>query len=148
MFKCFLSIHVGTTFSLSGIRGLFFMNIAEVFRLIITYYLIYLTLHWPFLNNVRQCSLSIKSLYTAVIQDKQVYWTFCGLVAQWLRFWTVHQETMGSNPAETVFFFYLSTHSTNVKYCCFSNCVVINATIFSLDCNETLDFCFDMLNFC
>ena len=25
------------------------------------------------------------------------------IVAQWLRFWAVNQETVGSNPAETVF---------------------------------------------
>jgi len=38
----------------------------------------------------------------------------CGIVAQWLRFWAVNQETMGSNPAETLFIFYffvdMSTH--------------------------------------
>ena len=27
-----------------------------------------------------------------------------GIVAQWLRFWAVNQETIGSNPAETDFF--------------------------------------------
>jgi len=31
----------------------------------------------------------------------------CGKVAQWLRFWAVNQETMGSNPAETVFFLHV-----------------------------------------
>ena len=38
----------------------------------------------------------------------------CGIVAQWLRFLAVNQETMGSNPAETIFIFYffvdMSTH--------------------------------------
>jgi len=29
-----------------------------------------------------------------------------GIVAQWLRFWAVNQETMGSNPAETIFFMF------------------------------------------
>jgi len=74
----------------------------------------------------------------------------CGIVAQWLRFWDVNQETMGSNSAETVFclIFDLSTHSANVEYCCFSKFVAIVAAIFSLDRNETLDFRFDMLGFC
>ena len=31
----------------------------------------------------------------------------CGMVAQWLRFWAVNQETMGSNPAKTIFIFYV-----------------------------------------
>jgi len=30
----------------------------------------------------------------------------CGIVAQWLRFWDVNQETMGSNPAETIFIYF------------------------------------------
>ena len=28
----------------------------------------------------------------------------CGIVAHWLRLWAVNQETMGSNPTETIFF--------------------------------------------
>ena len=74
----------------------------------------------------------------------------CGIVAQWLRFWDVNQETMGSNPAETIFFFFfvdMSTHSTNVEYCCVLKCVAKVATIFSLDRYETLHICFDGLTF-
>jgi len=77
------------------------------------YYLIFMTLHWPFFINVRQCSLSIKryvyscrtwqpGLLNALFTE-----LMCGTVAQWLRFWAVNQETMGSNPAETIFIFYV-----------------------------------------
>ena len=77
------------------------------------YYLIYLTLHWPFLIIVRQCSLSIKryvyscrtwqpGLMNALFTD-----LMCGIVAQWLRFWAVNQETLGSNPAKTIVIFYV-----------------------------------------
>ena len=77
-----------------------------------TCYLIYLTLHWPFLINLRQCSLSINSyeyschtilaglfnaLFTKLMYEK---------VAQWLKFWAVNHDIMGSNPAETVYNFY------------------------------------------
>jgi len=52
-------------------------------------------------------------MYTAVIQDVQVYYkTFhvstglmCGKVAQWLIFWAVNHDTMDSNPATTVYGF-------------------------------------------
>jgi len=71
----------------------------------------------------------------------------CGTVAQGSRVCAENRETMGSNSAETVFF-YLSTHSKNVEYGCFSKYVAIVATIFSLDRNETLDFRFNMLSFC
>jgi len=93
-------------------------------------------------------------MYTAVILDKQfllnVLFTqlMCGIVAQWFRFWAVNQETMGSNPAETICYFYvlftclLTTQTLNTVV--FPN-VAIVATIFSLDHNETLDFRFDVL---
>ena len=73
----------------------------------------------------------------------------CGIVAQWLRFWAVNQETMGSNPAETICLLLtcLLTPQT-LSTVVFSKCVAIVAIIFSLDRNETLDFLFDMLIVC
>jgi len=62
----------------------------------------------------------------------------CGIVAQWLRFWAVNQETMGSNPAYTIVIFYvffvvvdMSTRSTNVEYCCFFSNVLLKLQPFS-----------------
>ena len=59
----------------------------------------------------------------------------CGTVAQWLEYWAVKLETMGSNPTETImgcfFVVDMSTHSTNVENCCFSKCVAKVAAIFS-----------------
>jgi len=86
----------------------------------------------------------------------------CGKVAQWLRFWAVNRDSMGSNPAETVYIFILLTFFTtfflgtsfqflylltpkNVDF--FSKCVAIVATIFALDRNGILDFRFDILIF-
>ena len=46
----------------------------------------------------------------------------CGLVAQWLRFWAVNQETMGSNPTETVFFF---------NFTCLLTPQTLNTVVFS-----------------
>ena len=73
----------------------------------------------------------------------------CGIVAQWLRFWALIQETMGSNPAETMFLLLTclltpQTLNTNV----FSKCVAIVSTIFALGRNKTLDFRFHVLMFC
>jgi len=54
------------------------------------YYPIYLTLHWHFLIDVRQCSLSIKryvySCHTGQAGLLNVLFTelMCGIVAQWL----------------------------------------------------------------
>ena len=31
----------------------------------------------------------------------------CGIVAQWLTFWAVNQETMGSNPAQAILFLFV-----------------------------------------
>jgi len=71
--------------------------------------MIYLTLHWPFLINVWQCLLSIKryiySCRTWQPGSLNALFTelMCEIVAQWLGFWVVNQETMCSNPAETIF---------------------------------------------
>jgi len=78
----------------------------------------------------------------------------CEIVAQWLRFWAVNQETMGSNPTKTIFIFYvlfllltcLLTQQTLKTV--FFKCAAKVATIFSSDRNETLDFRFDVLIFC
>ena len=37
----------------------------------------------------------------------------CEIEAQWLISWAVNQEHMSSNPTETIFIFYLFTHSLN-----------------------------------
>ena len=97
------------------------------------YYLIYLTLHWPFLINLRLCSLSINSyeyschtiwagLFTALF-----IWLIYGKVAQWLNFRAVNHDIMGSNPVETVNFFFffcfhvfLLTHIFVDLFCIFS----------------------------
>ena len=76
------------------------------------YYLIYLTLHWPFLNNLRLCSLSINSYeYSchtiwAGLFNALFIWSIYGKVAQWLKFRALNHDIMGSNPAETVSFYY------------------------------------------
>jgi len=88
------------------------------------YCLIYLTLHWSFLINLRQWSLSLHSYVYSCHTGRAGLFNvlFTGLmwgkVAQWLRFWTVYHDTMGSNPAETVYNFYFCWHvySTNVEY--------------------------------
>ena len=60
-----------------------------------------------------QCSLSINryayNCHTGQAGLLNVLFTelMCGIVAQWLRFWTVNQETMGSNLTETIFFNYV-----------------------------------------
>jgi len=58
----------------------------------VTYYLIYLTLHWPFLFNLRPCSLSINSYeYSchgiwAGLFNALFHRLMYGKVAQWLKF--------------------------------------------------------------
>jgi len=102
-------------------------------NMFIVYYLIYLTLHWPFLINLRLCSLSINSyeyschtiwagLFTALF-----IWLMYGKVAQWLNFRAVNHGIMGSNPAETVYFLlffcfhvFLLTHPFVDLFCIFS----------------------------
>jgi len=75
------------------------------------YYLIYLTLHWPFLFNLRMCSLSINSYeYSchtiwAGLFNALFIWLIYGKVAQWLTFRALNHDIMGSNPTETVYFF-------------------------------------------
>jgi len=77
------------------------------------YYLIYLTLHWPFLINLRLFSLSINSYeyschtISAGFFNALFIWLIYGKVAQWLKFRVVNNDIMGSNPAETVYFFIL-----------------------------------------
>jgi len=79
----------------------------------------------------------------------------CGKPAQWLRFWAVNYDTMGSNPAKIVYIIYLfftfvnmSTYPTNVENCFFFfKCVAIVATIFSLNSNGTLNFSFRHVGF-
>jgi len=74
------------------------------------YYLIYLTLHWPFLINLRLCSLSINSYeYSchtiwAGLFNALFICLIYGKVAQWLKFRAVNHDIMGSNPDETVYF--------------------------------------------
>jgi len=73
----------------------------------------------------------------------------CGIVAQWLRFLALNQETMGSNPAETIFLLLtclLTPQTLNTVVS--SICVAIVTTIFSLGRNKTLDFRFGVLMFC
>jgi len=64
-------------------------------------------------------------------------------VAQWLRFWTVNHDTMGSNPAEKDFLLltYLLTPQT-FNTVLFPKCVAKVATI--VDRIGTLDFRFDV----
>jgi len=74
------------------------------------YYLNYLTLHWPFLINLRLCSLSINSYeYSchtiwAGLFNAFFIWLIYGKVARWLKFRAMNHNIMGSNPAETVYF--------------------------------------------
>ena len=82
------------------------------------YYLIYLTLHWPFLINLRLCSLSITSYeYSchaiwAGLFNALFIWLIYGKVAHWLKFRVLNHGIMGSNPAETVYiFFFVFTYS-------------------------------------
>ena len=78
-----------------------------------SYYLIYLTLHWPFLINLRLCSFSINSYeYSchtiwAGLFNALFIWLINGKVAQWLRFLAVNHDIMGSNPAETDYFLFI-----------------------------------------
>jgi len=75
------------------------------------YYLIYLTLHWPFLINLRLCSLSINSYEYSChtiwdgLFNALFIWLINGKVAQWLKFRAVNHDIMGSNPAETVYLY-------------------------------------------
>jgi len=76
-----------------------------------SYYLIYLTLHWPFLINLRLCSLSINSyeyschtIWTGLFNALFI-WLIYGKVAQWLKFSAVNHDIMGSNPAKKGIFF-------------------------------------------
>jgi len=85
------------------------------------YYLIYLTLHWPFLINLRLCSLSINiyeySCHTiwAGLFNALFIWLIYGKVAQW--FLAVNHDIMGSNPAETVFFSRILIKSSFCQFC-------------------------------
>ena len=117
----------------------------------VSYSLIYLTLHWPFLINLRQYSLSI-NIGRAGFFNVLFTRLMCGKVVQWLRFGAVNHDTMGLNPAETVYIFFLDmsahsflgypgviplatwgcAHSTKVENCFLSKCDAIVATIFSL----------------
>jgi len=66
----------------------------------------YLTLHWLFLINLQQLSLSINSYVYSC------YTIWAGLFKallnglMWLRFVAVNYDSMGSNPADTVFLCY------------------------------------------
>ena len=67
------------------------------------------------------------------------YWLHCDL-------WPFPQVSV---PGPSCFIYLILSRlltPRTFKYCCFSKCVAIIATIFSLDRNETLDFCFD--SFC
>jgi len=74
------------------------------------YYLIYLTLHWPFLNNLLLCSLSINSneyschTILAGLFYALFIWLIYGKVAQWLRFRAMNHAIMGLSPPKNVFF--------------------------------------------
>jgi len=73
----------------------------------------------------------------------------CGIVAQWLKFLALNQETMGSNPAKTIVLLLTCLFTPQkLNTVVFSKCVAIVATIFSLGRNKTLDFRFDVLMFC
>jgi len=90
------------------------------------YFLIYLTLHWPFLINVRLCSRSIKryvySCHTGQAGLLNVF-VHCGNV------WDSGSvgKTLGCESRMHVFesdwnnirFVEISTYSTNVEYCYF-----------------------------
>ena len=89
------------------------------------YYLIYLTLHWPFLINLRLCSLSINSYeyrchnIWAGLFNALFIWLIYGKVAQWLKFRALNHDIMGSNPAETVYFllFFCFHDSYEIIFC-------------------------------
>ena len=86
------------------------------------YYLIYLTLHWPFLINLRQCSLSINcyeySCHTiwASLFNTLFIRLIYGKVAQWLKFCAVNHGIMHSNPAETVYTLYFFIIFSRIFY--------------------------------
>jgi len=97
------------------------------------YYLIYLTLHWPFLINPRLCSLSINSyeyschtICAGLLNALFIWWIY-GKVAQWLKFRAVNHDIMCSNPAETVYFFFSWFLLNNFLsiYCTFSMFLLI-----------------------
>ena len=70
----------------------------------------------------------------------------CGIVAQWLRFLALNQETMGSNPAETIFLLLTCLLTTQTLTTVFFSNVLLQPS--SLGRNKTLDFRFDVLMFC
>jgi len=90
------------------------------------YYLIYLTLHWPFLINLRHCSLFINSYeyirHTtwACLFNSLFIGLLYGKVAQWLKFCAVTHAIMGSNLAETVYTFWRIFLFFIVFFCIFS----------------------------
>jgi len=70
------------------------------------YYLIYLTCpHKSSAVFVVYKQLWIHTIWTGLFNALFI-WSIYGKVAQWLKFCAVNHDIMGSNPAETEYFFY------------------------------------------